>query len=94
MPDRPSPRTLLALEVPVIVEIGACRLPLSEVLGWEPGTMIELTKPADAELTLRVNALPVATGTAVKVGETFGLRVQETRLPTPPPPPPEGGDAA
>ena len=79
----PSPRTLLALEVPVIVEIGRRRLPLAEVLGWEPGTMIELTKPADAELDLRVNALPVATGTAVKVGEKFGLRVQSASLPPP-----------
>ena len=80
----PRPSTLLGLDVPVVVEIGRRRLPLSEVLGWEPGTMIELAKPADDELTLRINALPVATGTAVKVGEKFGLRVQATSLPDPP----------
>ena len=89
-PASPNPRTLLALEVPVIVEIGRRRLPLSEVLGWEPGTMIELTKPAGEELSLRINALPVATGTAVKVGERFGLRIQSSRMP----PQPEDADAA
>ena len=68
----------------MIVEIGRRRMPLAEVLGWEPGTMIELTKPADEELELRVNALPVAKGSAVKVGEKFGLRVQRTSLPQPP----------
>lgn len=83
-PSSPNPKTLLSLEVPVIVEIGRRSMPLAEVLAWEPGTMIDLTKPADEELELRVNALPVARGLAVKVGEKFGLRVQSTRLPPAP----------
>ncbi|BAM02442.1 FliM/FliN family flagellar motor switch protein [Phycisphaera mikurensis] len=90
MTASPSPRTLLALEVPVMVEIGRVRVALQDVLEWKPGTMIELPKAADEELELRINGLQVAEGTAVKVGETFGVRVQRTTLPGFPGGPDEG----
>lgn len=63
------------LEVPVIVELGRRRLKLGEVMNMLPGTIIDLEKDADHELELLVNNQVVATGTAVKVGENFGLRL-------------------
>ncbi len=70
-------RTILALDVPVIVQIGRRQLPLSDVLNWAPGAIIELPKNADDPLDLHVNNKPVGTGAAVKVGENFGIRINE-----------------
>ncbi len=48
---------------------------LGEVVAMQPGGIIELPKKSDEELTLVVNNRPVATGTAVKVGENFGIKL-------------------
>lgn len=66
---------LKSLEVPVIVELGRRRLRLSDVMNLLPGAIIDLEKNAESELDLLVNNQVVATGTAVKVGENFGLRL-------------------
>jgi len=67
---------ILRLEVPVIVEIGQRAMPLTEVLGLTPGAIVELSKAADEELDILVNNKRIGTGTAVKVGENFGIRVR------------------
>ncbi len=68
-------KSILSLEVPVIVRLGERAMTLREVLTLVPGAIIEIPKPADDELDLLVNNLRVGVGTAVKVGENFGLRV-------------------
>mgnify|MGYP000880159228 CR=1 FL=1 len=68
-------RSILALEVPVIVVLGERQLKLSDVVSLMPGTIIELPKAAEEELTLLVNNKPVGMGTAVKVGENFGIQL-------------------
>ncbi|MEO1237896.1 MAG: FliM/FliN family flagellar motor switch protein [Planctomycetota bacterium] len=72
-----DPKTLLNLTVPMIVQIGRRKMPMSDILGLAPGSIVELPKPADAELDFCVNNKPIGTGTAVKVGENFGLRVSD-----------------
>lgn len=69
--------TILALDVPLIVQIGRRKLALSEVLGWAPGAIIELAKHADDPLNLHINNKPIGTGAAVKVGENFGIRIND-----------------
>lgn len=66
---------ILRLEVPVIVRLGARSMPLHEVLGLVPGAIIELPKKAEEPLELLINNKPVGLGTAVKIGENFGLRI-------------------
>lgn len=66
---------ILRLEVPVICLLGERQMPLGDVVSLQPGGIIELPKKADEELTLVVNNRPVATGTAVKVGENFGIKL-------------------
>ncbi len=66
---------ILQLDVPIIVRLAEKQMPLGEVLGLTPGAIIELPKPAEAELELLVNNKVIGTGAAVKVGENFGLRV-------------------
>lgn len=66
---------LTRLEVPVIVELGRRCMKLSEVMNLLPGAIVDLEKDAGCELDLLVNNEIIASGTAVKVGENFGIRV-------------------
>lgn len=66
---------ILKLEVPLIVVIGSRQMAVREVLSLVPGAIVELPKPADAELEILVNNKPIGAGAAVKVGENFGVRV-------------------
>ncbi len=66
---------ILRLEVPVVVRLGQRSLSVNDVVNLAPGSIIELPKPADAELDLLVNNKPIGLGVAVKVGENFGLRI-------------------
>lgn len=50
-------------------------MPLGDILAIIPGAIIELPKAADEELDLLVNNKPIGSGTAVKVGENFGIRI-------------------
>lgn len=68
-------RAILALEVPIIVQLGERSVRVADVCMWTPGSIIELPKRADEELSLRVNNKPVGAGFAVKVGENFGIRI-------------------
>lgn len=67
--------TVLGLEVPVIVLIGERKLRLKEILALVPGAIIELQKSAEDELELLINNKRIGTGSAVKVGENFGIRM-------------------
>jgi flagellar motor switch protein FliN/FliY len=67
--------SILKLEVPVLVQIAQRTMPVEEVMSMAPGAIIELPKPADDDLEILVNNKPIGTGTAVKVGENFGVRV-------------------
>lgn len=67
--------SILKLEVPVIVQIGKRTMPVEEVVSIAPGAIIELPKSAADDLEILVNNKLVGTGTAVKVGENFGVRV-------------------
>lgn len=68
-------RAILALEVPLIVLLGDRHLKLKDIVALAPGSIIELNKGAEEELTVLVNNKTLGTGTAVKVGENFGIRV-------------------
>jgi flagellar motor switch protein FliN len=66
---------ILKLDVPVMVRLAERQLPLGEVLRLVPGAIVELDKDSDRELDLMVNNRAIASGTAVKVGENFGIRL-------------------
>ena len=68
-------KSILKLEVPVIVVIGSRKMAVREVLSLAPGAIVELPKSADDELEILVNNKPIGTGAAVKVGENFGIRI-------------------
>jgi flagellar motor switch protein FliN/FliY len=66
---------LLAIEVPVIVQLGSRRLTVGEVMRFSVGAIIEFNKSADEELELLVSNKAVGKGHAVKVGENFGIKI-------------------
>ncbi len=69
--------TILKLEVPVIVHIGNRMMPMDDILALGPGAILELTKSADEELDVLINNKRVGTGTAVKVSENYGIRINQ-----------------
>jgi len=64
-----------SLEVPIIVRLGEREMHVRDVLALTPGSIIELPKSADEELDLLVNNRQIGNGTAVKIGENFGIRI-------------------
>lgn len=67
--------TILRLEVPFVVVLAERQMPVAGIRDLVPGTIIELPKNADDELEIRVNNRAIGTGSAVKVGENFGIRM-------------------
>ena len=67
--------TILKLTVPVIVQVGEREMVLDDILALAPGAILEMNKSAESELELLVNNKAIGTGTAVKVGENFGVRI-------------------
>jgi flagellar motor switch protein FliN len=74
-------RSLLRIQVPVVVTLAATRQPVSRVLDLAPGTILHFTKSCDDPLTLSVGSCDVAVGETVKIGDKFGLRLTSMVMP-------------
>lgn len=74
-------RTIVKLEVPVIVQVGERMVSMDDILSLGPGAILELEKHAEEMLTLLVNNKPIGMGEAVKVGENFGIRIKQIGSP-------------
>jgi len=75
IPETPNIDRILNISVPLVVEIARRRITLKEVIAFKPGTVIEFEKKSDDLLDLTVAKARIGKGEAVKVGESFGLRV-------------------
>ena len=74
-------RSLLRIQLPVVVTLAEKRQPLSRIMELGPGSIIQFDKPCEEMLDLNVGGQAVATGEAVKVGDKFGLRINSILLP-------------
>ena len=70
-------RRLLKLPVGVIVKLAEKRIPLGQFLALCPGSILTFEKSCEELLDLHVNNSLYARGEAVKIGEKFGLKVNE-----------------
>lgn len=61
----------------VTVELGRTTKPISDILDFSPGTIIELDKIAGEPVDVLVNGKYVAKGEVVVIEESFGVRVTE-----------------
>lgn len=68
-------KSILRLEVPVIVQIATRTMKVGEVSKLTPGAIVELPRLADDELDVLISNRQIGTGHAVKVGENFGIRM-------------------
>lgn len=69
-------KTILQLEVPVIVQIAERKMSMDDLLALGPGAILEFHKSADEPLDLMINNKPIGQGAAVKLGENFGIRLK------------------
>ncbi len=75
-------KTILQLKVPVIVTIGERLMSLDDVLALGPGAILELEKINEEPLDLMVNNKAIGRGYAVKVGENFGIKINDIGTPS------------
>lgn len=76
----PLPTNLdVLLDVPVklTVELGACQMPMREVLQLGSGSVVQLDKVADTPVDLYVNHKRIARGEVVVVEDRFGIKITE-----------------
>uniref|UniRef100_A0A7C2NXD6 FliM/FliN family flagellar motor switch protein n=1 Tax=Schlesneria paludicola TaxID=360056 RepID=A0A7C2NXD6_9PLAN len=77
-----DPRARLRqIPVPISVRLAEKRIPVSHLLGITPGALIMFNKSAEDLLDLYVNNTRLCRGEAVKVGETFGLKINQMAMP-------------
>lgn len=68
---------LRAVHLKVRVELGRVRLPLRDILGLGPGSIVDLEKLADDPVEIYVDELLVARGEVLVVNDSFCVRVTE-----------------
>jgi flagellar motor switch protein FliN/FliY len=73
----PGLEVLLDVPVRVTVELGACQMPMRDVLQLNPGSVIQLDKVADSPVDLFVNQRRFARGEVVVVDDRFGIKITE-----------------
>jgi len=77
----PYSKSLLRVKIPVSVTLARKKHPLGKILDLGPGSIIHFDKSCEELLELEAAGYPIALGEAVKVGEKFGLRILNIRLP-------------
>ena len=68
---------LMDVPVKLTVELGACQMPMKEVLQLNVGSVVQLDKFANAPVDLFVNQKRIARGEVVVVEERFGIKITE-----------------
>ena len=71
----PDVRRILNLPVSLTVRLAERDMPVKSILAMTVGTIIEFDVSFDSEPTLHVADRTIGYGQAVKVGESFGLRL-------------------
>lgn len=67
------------MDVPIKLsaELGSCQMTMQELLQMNVGSVVELDKPANANVDVYVNQKLVARGEVVVAEDNFGIRIKE-----------------
>jgi len=76
-PARDPLARLRHLSIEVSVRLAEKKIPMSQLLGITPGMLITFNKSCDDLLDLYVNNSRYCRGEAVKIGENFGLKINQ-----------------
>ena len=77
----PNVLNLLRVTAPVSVNLASKSVPISDIIELGPGSIISFDKSCDDLLEVSVGDRLIAEGEAVKVGERFGVRIQQMIMP-------------
>jgi flagellar motor switch protein FliN/FliY len=66
---------LLDVPVKVTIELGACLVPMREVLHFTAGSVVQLDKAVEAPVELFVNQKRIGYGEVVVVDDRLGIRI-------------------
>lgn len=66
---------ILKLRVPLIVRLAQRQIRLSTIMKMGPGTILEFERSVNEDLDLMISNCKIGSGVAVKVNESFGLRI-------------------
>jgi len=86
-PSAPTTRQVDALArlrpipVPISVRLAEKRIQVSQLLSITPGALITFNKSCEDLLELYVNNALICRGEAVKIGENFGLKINQLGVP-------------
>lgn len=68
---------LLDVPVKLTAELGSCQMTMQELLDMDLGSVVQLDKPANANVDVYVNQKLVARGEVVVAEDNFGIRIKE-----------------
>jgi len=65
------------VDMEVTVELGRTQLPIKELLGLQPGMVVEVDRTAGGPIDILVNGRLIARGEVVVIDDEFGVRVTD-----------------
>ena len=68
---------LMDVKVRMTVRLGACKMPMSQVMELVPGSVIQLDQEAKDPVGLYINDKLIAYGEVVVVDDNFGIKITE-----------------
>ncbi|HZQ45448.1 MAG TPA: flagellar motor switch protein FliN [Verrucomicrobiae bacterium] len=73
----PNFELLLDVRVKLTVELGACQIPMRDVLQLNSGSVVKLEKAAQTPVDLYANQKLIARGEVVVVDDSYGIKITE-----------------
>ncbi|MBL67966.1 MAG: flagellar motor switch protein FliN [Verrucomicrobiales bacterium] len=68
---------LMDVPLRLSAELGSCQMTMEELLELSVGSVVQLDKPANANVDVYVNQKLVARGEVVVAEDNFGIRIKE-----------------
>jgi flagellar motor switch protein FliN/FliY len=73
----PNLEMLLDVRVKLTVELGACQIPMRDVLQLNAGSIVKLEKAAQTPVDLYANQKLIGRGEVVVVDDAYGIKITE-----------------
>ena len=73
----PNLELLLDVRVKLTVELGACQIPMRDVLQLNAGSVVRLEKAAQTPVDLYANQKLIGRGEVVVVDDAYGIKITE-----------------
>lgn len=73
----PNLELLMDVRVKLTVELGACQMPMRDVLQLNSGSVVKLEKAAQTPVDIYANQKLIARGEVVVVDDSYGIKLTE-----------------